>query len=134
MIASPPPPTQKKRLRLTRTCGASWATIDRESRVPGDVHTNPTHENGGGVVNDGHSARLSVLPLEGNESAVQEIFERFLKERGNVPNMFRTVGHLPKHLETMITHFVTVMRQGSVPARLKEMISVRVSWLNGCRY
>ena len=78
--------------------------------------------------------RLSVLPLEGNEPAVQEIFGRFLKERGNVPNMFRTVGHLPKHLETMIAHFVTVMRQGTVSVRLKEMISVRVSWLNGCRY
>ncbi len=85
-------------------------------------------------MNESHGARLSVLPLEGNEPTVQEIFGRFLKERGNVPNMFRTVGHLPKQLETMIANFVTVMRQGSVPARLKEMISVRVSWLNGCRY
>lgn len=85
-------------------------------------------------MNDSHGARLSVLPLEGNDAAVQAIFERFLKERGNVPNMFRTVGHLPEHLETMIAHFITVMRRGNVSARLKEMISVRVSWLNGCRY
>lgn len=85
-------------------------------------------------MNDTRRARLSVLPLEGNEPEVQAVFERFLRERGNVPNMFRTVGHLPRHLETMIGHFVTVMRQGSVPSRLKELISVRVSWLNGCRY
>jgi alkylhydroperoxidase family enzyme len=78
--------------------------------------------------------RLSVLPLEGNEPEVQEIFGRFLKERGNVPNMFRTVGHRPRHLKTMIDHFGNVMRQGTVSSRLKEMISIRVSALNGCRY
>ena len=100
----------------------------------GDVPTSRTAEKRETALNDDQSARLSVLPLEGNEPAVQRIFERFLKERGNVPNMFRTVGHLPEHLETMIAHFVTVMRQGTVSSRLKEMISVRVSWLNGCRY
>jgi alkylhydroperoxidase family enzyme len=78
--------------------------------------------------------RLSVLPLEGTQPEVQEIFGQFLKERGNVPNMFRTVGHRPRHLKTMIDHFVGVMRLGTVPSPLKEMISVRVSALNGCRY
>lgn len=78
--------------------------------------------------------RVPPLPPEGNEPEVQELFERFLEERGNVPNMFRTVGRLPLHLATMIDHFTTVMREGEVPRRLKEMISIRVSALNGCRY
>lgn len=78
--------------------------------------------------------RVPLLALEGNEPEVQEIFERFLEERGNVPNMFRTMGRLPRHLTSMIEHFTTVMREGEVPRLLKEMISVRVSALNACDY
>lgn len=77
---------------------------------------------------------IPTLPTDGNEPEVQEIFARFLEERGNVPNMFRTMGRLPGHLTSVIEHFTTVMREGEVPRRLKEMISVRVSALNACRY
>ena len=65
---------------------------------------------------------------------VRRIFEAFQKERGNIPNMFRTVGMLPKHLTTMIQHFSTIMNEGTVPVLLKELLSIRVSSLNGCRY
>jgi hypothetical protein len=65
---------------------------------------------------------------------VRRIFEAFQKERGNIPNMFRTVGMLPRHLTTMIQHFSTVMNEGEVPVLLKELLSIRVSSLNGCRY
>ena len=68
------------------------------------------------------------------EPAVRRVFEAFLKERGNIPNMFRTVGMLPKHLTTMIQHFSTVMNEGTVPVLLKELLSIRVSSLNGCCY
>ncbi len=62
------------------------------------------------------------------------IFDVFLRERGNVPNMFRTVAVRPKHLTTLIAHFRTVMNEGAVPPLLKELIAVRVSSINGCRY
>ena len=66
--------------------------------------------------------------------AVRAIFESFLKERGNIPNMFRTVGIRPKHLTTMIAHFRAVMIEGDVSPQLKELLSVRVSALSPCRY
>ena len=77
-----------------------------------------------------------VRPRDPEEVApqVRRIFENFQKERGNIPNMFRTVGILPKHLTTMIQHFSTVMSEGTVPVLLKELLSIRVSSLNGCRY
>ena len=68
------------------------------------------------------------------DARVRRIFDAFQKERGNVPNMFRTVGMLPKHLTTMIAHFSTVMNEGSVPVLLKELLSIRVSSINLCRY
>jgi alkylhydroperoxidase family enzyme len=62
------------------------------------------------------------------------IFDGFLRERGNIPNMFRTVAVRPEHLTTLIAHFRTVMNEGAVPPLLKELIAVRVSSINRCRY
>jgi len=62
------------------------------------------------------------------------IFDTYLRERGSIPNMFRTAAVRPRHLETMIDHFRTVMNEGEVPPLLKELIAVRVSAINRCRY
>jgi alkylhydroperoxidase family enzyme len=68
------------------------------------------------------------------EPTTAEIFDKYLQERGNVPNMFRTVAHRPEYLRTMIAHFRTVMNTGTVPAKLKELCVVRVSQINHCEY
>lgn len=78
--------------------------------------------------------RLPVLGPDDVDGDVRQIFDAYLKERGNIPNMFRTVAHRPKHLVTMVAHFRTVMNEGSVSPLLKELLSVRVSHLNHCRY
>lgn len=68
------------------------------------------------------------------DAATGEIFDDYLKERGNIPNMFRTVAHRPEYLRTMIAHFRVVMNTGTVPKKLKELAVVRVSQLNHCDY
>ena len=78
--------------------------------------------------------RLSKLSPEQVDDETREVFAAFLKERGNIPNMFRTVAHRPEILKTMTAHFRTVMNTGTVEKKLKEMIAVRVSHLNGCEY
>ena len=65
---------------------------------------------------------------------VRSLFETFLKERGNIPNMFRTAAHRPEILGSMLTHFRSVMGPGAVPVALKEMLAVRVSRINTCDY
>jgi hypothetical protein len=77
-----------------------------------------------------------IPPLGPDEvgGAARQIFEAYLKERGNIPNMFRTVAYRTEHLVTLIAHFRTVMNEGTVPPLLKELLSVRVSHLNHCRY
>lgn len=79
--------------------------------------------------------RPRLRALEPDEAPeMKDIFGAFLKERGNVPNMFRTLARRGEHMRTMFDHFSTVMRTGSVSPLLKEFISVRVSALNKCRY
>jgi len=81
-----------------------------------------------------HEPRLTPLGPDDVAPEARAIFETYLRERGNIPNMFRTAGARPLHLSTMIAHFRTVMNEGTVPPLLKELLSVRVSHLNHCRY
>ncbi len=77
-----------------------------------------------------------IRRLDASEVAadVRALFEKFLEERGNVPNMFRTAAHRPEILTTMVDHFRSVLGPGSVPTALKEMLAVRVSRINDCDY
>lgn len=78
--------------------------------------------------------RVHRIGIGEAEGATREIFETYQRERGNVPNMFRTMAHRPELLRTMIAHFRTVMAPTSVPVRLKELIAVAVSGVHDCEY
>jgi len=78
--------------------------------------------------------RLTKLKPEQVDGDARQIFNRFLAERGNVPNMFRTMAHRPEIMKTMTEHFRTVMNTGTVDKRLKEMVAIRVSHINRCEY
>jgi len=78
--------------------------------------------------------RLSKLDPAQVSGDARAVFDHFLKERGNVPNMFRTAAHRAAIMQTMTAHFRAVMNTGTVERKLKEMVAVRVSHLNACEY
>ncbi len=77
-----------------------------------------------------------LRPLDPSEVSpkARALFDAFLRERGNVPNMFRTLAHVPALLETAFAHFRAVMAPGAVPVRTKELVALRVSFANSCDY
>jgi alkylhydroperoxidase family enzyme len=79
-------------------------------------------------------ARISRLLPDQVDPETRALFRKFLEERGNIPNMFRTVAHRPEILATLLAHFRTVLGPGTVPVALKEMVAVRVSTINDCDY
>jgi uncharacterized peroxidase-related enzyme len=78
--------------------------------------------------------RIPTIAYEQADPAAQDIFDHYKKERGNVPNMFRTVAYRPEILRTMIAHFRAVMETGTVGVKLKELVIVRTSQINRCEY
>lgn len=78
--------------------------------------------------------RISRLGRRDVGDAVGEIYDRFARQRGNVPNMFRTVAHRPEILQTMIAHMEAVLNTGTLPTALKELAIVRTSQMNNCEY
>ena len=69
-----------------------------------------------------------------DEPVLRESFQRFVAERGKVPNLFRVAAHRPDIARTLSEHLRAVMGGGDVPTLLKELISVRVSQINNCEY
>ena len=78
--------------------------------------------------------RITRLDSSQVDAATAEVFDTYQKERGNVPNMFRTVAHRPEILRTMIAHFRAIMSTGTISPKLKEMVIVRTSQINRCDY
>lgn len=79
-------------------------------------------------------ARVSAIDPAQADSSLRALFEDFLRERGAVPNMFRTLAHDPRILQTWFEAFRATLREGEVTTRIKEMVAVRVSHLNRSRY
>ncbi len=79
-------------------------------------------------------ARLQ--PLNPGEAGpeMDQLFERFKRQRGAIPNMFRTMAHRPEIAQTAADHLAAVFDTGTVDRKLKEMLAVRVSQINDCNY
>lgn len=78
--------------------------------------------------------RLPRIDPDVADDELRPSFERFMRERGRVPNLFRVAAHRPSIGATLAEHMRAVMGPGSVDVRLKELISIRVSHINRCEY
>ena len=78
--------------------------------------------------------RLPKLELGQVSPEIQSIYETYMKERGNVPNAFKTFAAIPAYLTSMIAHYRAVMFTGSVPFKKKELIFLQVAKMNSARY
>ena len=79
-------------------------------------------------------ARLRPLRPDEVGPEAQAVFEDFKQQRGNIPNMFRTMARRPEIMETAVAHMNAIFNTGTVDQRLKEMLAVRVSQINDCAY
>src|SRR3978361_1782357 len=81
-----------------------------------------------------HEARIPLPALEDAPPDVERLFDAFIRERGNVPNLFRAASLRPPIVLTLFAHLRAVTGPGEVPVLLKELLTVRVSQINVCAY
>jgi alkylhydroperoxidase family enzyme len=77
-----------------------------------------------------------IKPLDSGDvdPEMREVFARYQRDRGNIPNMFRTMAYRPEIAATADAHMQAIFNTGTVEKRLKEMLAVRVSQINDCAY
>ena len=78
--------------------------------------------------------RIKPLNPGDVDPETEAVFDRYQRERGNIPNMFRTMAHRPEIAKTADAHLQAIFTTGTVSVRLKEMLAVRVSQINDCAY
>ncbi|HLY30679.1 MAG TPA: carboxymuconolactone decarboxylase family protein [Ktedonobacterales bacterium] len=79
-------------------------------------------------------ARIRPLNPDETTPEARAVLEDFERQRGNIPNMFRTMALRPEIMETAAAHMRAIFNTGTVDQRLKEMLAVRVSQINDCAY
>jgi alkylhydroperoxidase family enzyme len=65
---------------------------------------------------------------------MRAVLDGFFQKRGSVPNMFRTAALRPEIGVATANLMAAVLNTGTVDLRLKEMLIVRTSKINGCVY
>lgn len=75
-------------------------------------------------------ARIPLVEIESASPEVKEIYEKAL--RGKPGNAQKALAHRPEMLKSFLAFYASVGR--SLDRKLYEMIYLRVSFINGCRY
>ena len=78
--------------------------------------------------------RLPALDPQSVAAEAKAVLDGFFAQRGNYPNMFRTLAVRPEIMRTAAEHMQAVTERGTVPQRTKELCIVLVSALNDCDY
>ncbi len=78
--------------------------------------------------------RISPLHPDDAPAEARATLQAFFDARGNVPNMFRTLARRPAVMKTASDHMTAITTGSAVEPRLLELLAVRVSVLNQCRY
>ena len=75
-------------------------------------------------------ARIALVQMEDASPEVKEIYEQKLK--GKPGNSQKALAHRPEMLKNFLGFYASVGR--SLDRKLYELIYIRVSMINGCRY
>ena len=74
--------------------------------------------------------RVSYIELDNAPAEVREVFETTLK--GKPGSIHKLLAHRPEVLKTMLPFYASVGK--ALERRLYELVYIRVSMINGCRY
>jgi uncharacterized peroxidase-related enzyme len=75
-------------------------------------------------------ARISLIAPDAASAEVREIYDTTL--RGKPGNVQKALAHRPEMLKSFLTFYASVGR--SLDRKLYELVYLRVSMINGCRY
>jgi alkylhydroperoxidase family enzyme len=75
-------------------------------------------------------------PLSQNEAPgeLRDIYAGMEKTIGRMPNIFAVMARFPAALRRFVPFYNTVMREGKVDLRYKELAYLKTSLINACQY
>jgi AhpD family alkylhydroperoxidase len=86
------------------------------------------------VAEDKGEGRIPLLEREQVGPEIRSLYDALLQQRGVVPNMFKTVAHVPALALGFAALLKPLLSDGALPGWYKELIATRMSVLLGSRY
>ncbi len=78
--------------------------------------------------------RIPMLERDQVSPEVGAMYDALLAQRGVVPNMFKTVAHIPAMAQGFAAFLKPIVGDGALPGWYKELIAVRVCRLHDFEY
>ena len=79
-------------------------------------------------------ANISSIKKEQTEGAAKEVYEKFEKETGKVPEWVKVMAHRPEILKEFTELFKVIMGEGKIKAYLKWKIAYTISEMLKCPF
>jgi uncharacterized peroxidase-related enzyme len=78
--------------------------------------------------------RIPLLERDQVSPEIATVYDALLKQRGVVPNMFKTLAHTPGLALGVAGFLKSLLSDGALPGWYKELVATRLSVLLGSRY
>ena len=79
-------------------------------------------------------AVVNPIPKEKAAEELQPLYEQLSKKFGRMPNIFATMAHRPNVLKHFLPFYASIMAEGTVDPKEKELAYLKTARLNGCEY
>jgi len=79
-------------------------------------------------------AVVNPIPNEKAGEDLKSVYDNLTKAFGRVPNIFAVMAHRPAALKNLLALYGSVMQEGTVEPKYKELAYLKTSMLNGCEY
>lgn len=79
---------------------------------------------------------MKIQLLEKSEvpEAARRVYDALEKKMGRVPNFFKMMAHKPEILEPFLEFHDRFWGKDALPPKIKELVYLRSSIMNGCGY
>jgi uncharacterized peroxidase-related enzyme len=79
--------------------------------------------------------RISLITAEQADKQLQKVYESLEKTYGTALNPLRALAHKPQLMQAVMRLYGAIHAENPrLPEELKELISIRISQINGCRH
>ncbi|MGD0917925.1 MAG: carboxymuconolactone decarboxylase family protein [Thermodesulfobacteriota bacterium] len=79
-------------------------------------------------------AVINPLSKKDASASVHGVYDAFTQKFGFMPNIFAAMAYRPEALSSFVPFFLSVMGEGMLSSRDKELVYLATSMINGCEY
>jgi uncharacterized peroxidase-related enzyme len=77
---------------------------------------------------------IDPIPPEKASEDLRETYDSLSKRAGRVPDFYGVMAHHPAALKSFLPLYASVMNEGTLERRYKELAYLKTSYLNSCEY